>query len=131
MHNWYISHCSPGHVAGQFTVAPLTCPGDTFTFKCAVNGDRNGVTLWRVGGGSSECPLLHNTVSGPDPCGSGSAFTVTTGAEFGTSATSYSSTLSGIASPTLNGTLIECFGPAFSRDAGNLVGNGTLQLLGQ
>ena len=54
-----------------------------------------------------------------------------TGTEFGTNASSYSSTLTGTATPTMDGTLIECFGPAFSRDFGNMVGNSTLQILGQ
>ena len=89
----------------------------------------NGITIWRVGG-SSECGLLHNTASAPGPCGSGSLFIVTTGTGFGTSAISYSSTLSGTATSELNGTLVECFGPAFSRDAENMVGKSTLQILG-
>ena len=82
-------------------------------------------------GGSSECSLVHNTADDPSPCGSGSPFTVTTGTGFGTSATSFSSTLSGTATPELNGTLVECFGPAFSRDAGNMVGRSTVQIFGQ
>ena len=120
-----------GGVAGQFTAAPPTCPGDAFTFRCTVTGDRNGITIWRVGGGSSECPLAHTTVDGPRPCGSGSPFTVATGTGFGTNATSYSSTLSSTASPTLDGTLVECFGPGLDRNAGNTVGKNRLQILGQ
>ena len=120
----------PGDVAGQFTAAPPTCPGDTFTFKCTVTGDRNGITIWRVGG-SSECTLLHSTVDAPRPCWSGSPFTVTPGTGFGTSATSYSSTLSGTATSALNGTLVECFGPALSRESRNRVGGSTLQTIGQ
>ena len=92
----------------------------------------NEVTIWRVGGGSSECSLVHSTVSAPGPCGSGSPFTVTTGAGFGTtSATSFTSTLSGTATTALNGTLVECFGPGLARDAGNRVGNSRLQTVGQ
>ena len=121
---------SPGVVAGQFTAAPPTCPGDTFTFICNVIGDRNGITIWRVGR-SSECSLVHNTADDPSPCGSGSPFIVTTGTGFGTSATSFTSTLSGTATSELNGTVVECFGPAWSRNAGNVVGNSTLQILGQ
>ena len=80
----------------------------------------------------SEFLLAHSTASAPGPCGSGSAFTVTTGAGFGaTSATSFLSTLSGTATSVLNGTLVECFGPAFSRDAENRVGGSTLQTVGQ
>ena len=126
-----MSYCffSPGYVAGQFTAAPPICPGDTFTFQCTVSGDKYGVTLWRVGG-LNECPLLHST---PDshPCGNGSPFTAMTGTEFGKNASSYSSTLSGTATPTLDGTLVECFGPDFNRDSGNMVGHSTLQILGQ
>ena len=120
----------PGVVAGQFTAPPPTCPGNTFTFRCTVTGDINGITIWRVGG-SSECSLVHNTADDFGPCGSGSPFIVTTGTGFGTSATSFSSTLSGTTTSALNDTLVECFGPAFSRDAGNMVGNSTLQILGQ
>ena len=54
------------------------------------------------------------------PCWSGSPFIVTTGTGFGTSATSFSSTLSGTATSELNGTLVECFGPVLSRNAGNI-----------
>ena len=117
---------SPGD--GQFTAAPPTCTGDTFTFRCTVTG--NGVTLWRVGG-TSECFLSHTTPMDPRSCGNSSPFTVATGTGFGANATSYSSTLSGTASPALNGTLVECFGPAFSREPENMVGNSTFQILGQ
>ena len=55
----------------------------------------------------------------------------TSGSLFGTSATSYSSTLSGTATLELNGTLIECFGPHLNRDPGNRVGDSTLQILGE
>ena len=78
--------------------------------------------------GSKECSLLHTKTSDPGPCGSGSPFTVTTGTGFGTSVTSFSSTLSG---PAQKGTLVECFGPDLWRNAGNMVGNSTLQILGQ
>jgi len=121
--------CISGDVAGQFTAAPPTCPGDTFTFRCTV-GDRNGVTIWRVGG-SSECSLLHSTASAPGPCGSGSPFTVTAGSEFGTDVILFSSTFTGIATPALDGTLVECFGPGLGRDAENRVGKSTIQILGR
>ena len=81
--------------------------------------------------GSGECSLVHNTASAPGPCGSGSPFTVTTVTGFGTSATSFTSTLSGTAIPALNGTLVECFGPALSRESWNRVGGSTLQIIGQ
>ena len=120
---------SLGNVAGQFTAAPPTCPGDTFTFRCTVTGDRDGVTIWRVGG-SSECLLAHNTAGAS--CGSTSPFTATLGTGFGTSnATSFSSTLSGTATPTLDEALVECFGPGLARDAENRVGNSLLQISGQ
>ena len=90
----------------------------------------NGITIWRVGG-SNECTLLHSTASGPIPCGTNSPFTVTTQNGFGTDATSFTSTLKGTANSQLNGTLVECFGPLFSRDANNMVGNSTLLILGQ
>ena len=120
----------PGHVAGQFTAAPPTCPGNTFTFTCTVTGDRNGITIWRVGG-SNDCILPHSTASPPVPCGSVIAFTVATGNGFGTTATSFSSTLSGKATPTLNDTLVSCFGPDLARDDRNIVGNSKLHVFGQ
>jgi len=75
--------------------------------------------------------LAHSTVDAPYPCGSGSAFMATSGTGFGTSATLFSSTLSGTATSELNGTLVECFGPALSRDETNTVGKSMLQILGQ
>ena len=46
-------------------------------------------------------------------------------------ATFFSSTLNGTATPTLNGTLVECFGPANNIDPGDRVGSSTIQILGQ
>ena len=121
----------PAGDASALFSAPLpTCPGDTFTFRCTVTGDRNGITIWRVGG-SIECTLAHSTVGASSTCGPDSAFTATSGAEFGTSATSYSSTLSGTATFALNATLVECFGPDLNRTAGNRVGDSTLKILGE
>ena len=82
-------------------------------------------------GGSSECTLAHSTAGASSTCGAGSAFTAIPGAEFGTSATFYSSTLSGIATSELNGTLVECFGPDLNRTAENRVGKSTFWILGQ
>ena len=122
----YIPH--PGDVIAQLTAAPPTCPGNIFTFKCNVTGDVNGVTLWRVGG-SKECLLSHSTAGASSICGLGNtAFTATSRTGFGTSAFYFISTMSVMASPTLNGTLVECFGPAFSKEDGNIVGRSTLQL---
>ena len=119
---------SPGD--GQFTAAPPTCPGDTFTFRCTVTGDMSRFTHWKVGG-SSECFLSHTTPMDPRSCGNSSDFIVTTGTGFGTNATSFSSTLSGTAIPALDGTLVECFGRDVGQVVGNMVGNSTLQMLGQ
>ena len=121
-------------VSGQFITASPTCPGDPFTFSCTVVGNRNGVTIWRVNiGGTYECPLSH-IVTGNVQCGPDNEFTATPRTEFGpgTSATSFSSTLSvGTATLALDGTLVECFGPDFfSRDAENRVGNGTIWIIG-
>ena len=128
---YYLNAVPPGYAAGQFTAPLPTCPGDIFTFRCTVTGNVTGVTLWRVNG-SSECLLPHSTLHNPRPCGTASGFTVTTGTGFGiTNATSFSSTLSGTATSGLDGILVECFGPQFSRNAGNRVGNSSLQFLGQ
>ena len=118
-----------GYVAGLLTAAPPTCPSDTFTFRCNVTGDRNGITIWRVGG--SECTLPHTTSGASSTCGPGRVFTAEGLTGFGTNATSFSSTLSSTATSTLDGTLVECFGPALSRDAENRVGGSSLQISGQ
>ena len=120
---------STGDVAGKFTAASPICPGDTFTFTCTVTGDMSGETTWSVGG-SSECILVHIFTSS-SICGPSDVFTATPGIGFGTSATSFTSTLSGTATSAVNGTLVECFGPAKNVDPGNRVGGDTLQILGQ
>ena len=120
----------PGDVTGQLTAALPTCPGDTFTFRCTVTGDRSGITIWRVGG-SVECYLIHSTAGATSTCGPSNAFTARSETGFGTTATSFTSSLTGTATLTLDDTLVECFGPALSRDAWNMVGDGTLQILGQ
>ena len=53
------------------------------------------------------------------------------GTGYGTSASLFSSTLSGTADPALNGTLVECFGPANNVDPENKIDEGTLQILGK
>ena len=117
------------NVAGQFTAAPPSCPGDVLTFRCTVTGDRNGVTIWRVNAGS-DCNLVHR-ISSSSICGPSEVFTARSGTGFGTNGPSFTSTLSGTATPTLNGTLVECFGPANNVDPGNRVGDSALQILGQ
>ena len=82
-------------------------------------------------GESSECILAHNTAGATSACGAGNTFTATSGTGFGTTATSYTSTLSGTATSILDDTLVECFGPALSRDAGNRVGGDALQTSGE
>ena len=78
--------------------------------------------------GSSECFLSHRNPNGTDHCGPGNFFE----AMFDdTNATSFSSTLSGTVIVTLDGTLVECFGPGFPGNAANMVGNSTLHVLGQ
>ena len=124
-----IIYFSSGDVTGQFTAAPPTCPGEPFTFRCTVVGDMNSVTTWKVAG-IDECTLVH-TQTFPAVCGPSDTFTSRPGTGFRTSATSFTSTLSGTATPTLNGTLVECFGPANNVDPGNMVGNSSLQILGQ
>jgi len=121
----------PGDVAEQFIPTSPTCPGDTFMFRCTVVGNVSGITTWRVGG-TSECPLVHGSLStaicGPD--NAKLTARAETGFGPGTSATSFSSTLSGTATPALNGTLVECFGPANNVDQGNRIGSSTLQIKG-
>ena len=116
-----------GDVTGQLTPVPPTCPGDTFTFSCTVTGDINGVTIWRVGG-RILCVLVHRATS-IAVCGN--TFTARPETGFGTSGPSFTSTLSGIADPALNGTLVECFGPGNSVDPGNTVNGSTLWIIGK
>ena len=120
-----IASFSSGDVTGQFTAAPLTCPDTAFSFTCIVNGDMSGVTTWRVNG-NSECPLSHRSMSS-SICGPGNAFIARSGSRF---ENTYSSTLSGTADPALNGTLVECFGPANSVDPGNRINGSNLEILG-
>ena len=131
-----VSHVSvmyspPGDVTGQLTAAPPTCPGDTFTFRCTVTGDRSGITIWRVGSGNRDCALAHSSVSS-QICGPGNVFTARAGSEFGpeTNATAFTSTLSSTATSGLNGTLVECNGSANNEDPGNKVGGSTLHIIG-
>ena len=136
VHLHIVSHVSaiylpPGHGAEQFNAAHPTCPGDTFNLSCTVVGNMTGFTIWRVGG-SSECPLIHSSASSSSVCGPSDVLTARTGTGFGmTGAISFSSTLSGTATSALDGTLVECFGPANNVDPENRVGNTTLQILGQ
>ena len=132
-HSIGCNHCSSsGAVAGQFTPAPPTCPDNTFNFTCNVTGDMNGTTTWRVGG-SSECHLVHRTGPLTSICGPDNNFTANSGAGFdsGTPATYFTSTLSGTAYPALNGTLVECFGPANNVTLEDLIGEDILKLKGQ
>ena len=119
-----------GDAAGQFTAAPSTCPGDTFTFSCTVVGSKSGFTIWRVGG-STECSLVHKT---PPPystiCGSHNVYTAMSGTGFATSGPSFTSTLNGTANLTMDSTQVECFGPANNADPGNRVNGSTLKILG-
>ena len=122
-------YSTPVVVAGQLTAASVTCPGENFTFRCNVTGNISSFTIWRVNG-NSECPLPHRSTSSPI-CGPGNAFRARPGIGFATSATSYSSTLSGTADLALDGILVECFGPANNVDPGNMVGRNTLHISGQ
>ena len=88
-----------------------------------------GFTTWRVGG-NSVCILSHASAGNTAHCGPNNTFTATAGAGFGMTGSSFSSTLSGSANSTLNGTLVECFGPGIDRSIENMVGNITLQTLG-
>ena len=87
------------------------------------------ITIWRVGG-SSECTLVHRSTSS-SICGPGDTFTARSGTGFGTSATSFLSTLSGTATAALDGTLVECFGPENNVNLENRVGSSNIQILGQ
>ena len=135
VHPHIVAHVSviyfpPGDVAGQLTAALPTCPGHKFTFTCNVTGGRSGITIWRVNR-SSECGLVHSSNS-TQICGPNNTLTARakTGFGPGTNATSFSSTLSGIATPALDGILVECFGPANNLQPGNRINGSTLQILG-
>ena len=144
-----MSYCGiilpPGDIAGNLTAVLPACPNDTFTFLCTVVGDSDGAIHWRVetNGNTKECFLVHSTTRDPHPCGSDSPFIARTETGFETTgATSFTSTLSGIATSELNGTLVECFvqhselpgsnpGQPFCRSSENMVGNITFQITGQ
>ena len=119
-----------GDVSGQLTIPPTTCPGITFSLTCNVEG-MNGITLWRVNGSRNLCTLSHISTS-TATFGPNNDFIARSGTGFGTTeAISYSSTLSATATPTLDGTLVECFGPVNSVDTGNRVGHSSIHVLGQ
>ena len=118
-----------GNVAGQFTAAPIICPGEPFTFTCTVTGNTSGITTWRVNG-SIECTLAHRSNS-YSLCDLSDRFTARSGTGFGTSGPSYTSTLSGTADTALKGTLVECFGPANNVDPGNRINSSSLEILGK
>ena len=118
-----------GHVTGQLTAPPLTCPGDTLTFSCTVNG--SGTTIWTVSGGGNPCILLHSSSSSTDTCGPSSVFIASAGTGFGDeNATSFTSTLSATATSTLDGVTVECFGPDSNQNPGNRVGSSNVQIIG-
>ena len=83
-----------------------------------------------LGTSVTECTLAHTSTSSSSACGPNSALTARPGNGFGTSGPSFTSTLSGTATPALDGTLVECFGQANNVDPENRVGNSTLQILG-
>ena len=78
--------------------------------------------------GSIECILVHRATS-IAVCGN--VFTARPETGFGTNGPLFTSTLSGTAEPTMNGTLVECFGPANNLDPGNKINGSTLQIIGQ
>ena len=112
---------STGDVVGQFIPPPPTCPFDTITFECTVAGD-NGVTFWRLDGGSTSCILLHRDTSVTSVCNVFTAMFENTSTNF------FPTTLSATASPALNATLVECLGPAFP---GTIVGDSTIEIIGK
>ena len=76
--------------------------------------------------------LAHTTPDATSTCGPGGVFMAAARTGFGTTnANLFLSTLSGTATPELHGTLVECFGPDFSRDVSNRVGDIILHVLGQ
>ena len=97
-------------------------------FSCTVVGNMSGYTIWRVGG-STDCLLLHRSKTSSTICNY--SFTAKPGTGYGTSTTSFTSTLSGTADPALNGTLVECFGPNNNVEPENKIDEGTLQILGK
>ena len=124
---------------GNLTAVLPNCPNDAFTFLCTVVGDSNASTHWQVGNRESprECFLPHSTMNNHRPCGS---FIAKTETGFGTTdATLFTSTLSGTATSELSGILVECFcqhpdsncSLSICRGPENMVGNTTLQIIGQ
>ena len=123
----------PGDVTGQFTAAPPTCPGRNITFRCTVNG--SGTTLWRVGGSSNLCTLLHgvnDTVSTCMPNGASRPFTAMPESGFGPGSSGpFTSTLSATTDPVLDGTLVECYGPDGTLNLESRVGSSSIETIGQ
>ena len=121
---------SPGDATGQLTGPPPTCPGGIFTFICTVTSDINGITIWRVNSSNSNlCVLSHILTGTISTCGTSHLFTAISETGFGANGP-FTSTLSATADPVLDGTLVECFGPAATVDPGNKVGSSTIQIVG-
>ena len=89
----------------------------------------SGVTTWKVAG-SSECILVHR-VNSSSICGAQDMFIATPGIGFGSNSSFFTSTLNVTANISLDGTLVECFGPANNIDPGNRVGGNNILVLGQ
>ena len=87
-----------------------------------------------MNGSSNLCTLSHISTATATcgPSEGSRAFTATPESGFGPGASGpFTSTLSATADPVLNGTLVECFGPAATADSGNRIGNSTIQVVGQ
>ena len=92
------------------------CPGDSPQFRCTVEDVSGlGTTFWTVtvnGTEDDDCRLAHAVPNDMETCGPNDQFESYLDAPFGSS---YPSTLTvSSISPHLNGTSVECAGPAAS-----------------
>ena len=115
--------------SSQLTVPQEICPGDSPVFSCTVN-DPSGtaVTLWTVtvnGFEDDNCRLIHAITNEMQTCGPDDVFQSSLGVPVGNL---YPSTLTvDSLSTQLNGTIVECAGPATS----NVIGDTTICVVGE
>ena len=125
--------CHPDVVAGQFLAAPPTflvipSPSDVLLLA-AVTKSPSGE--WVEGPVNVHCYTVQQVPLVRVGLVVLSMLQLGLGFNFGTtSATSFTSTLSGTATSALNGTMVECFGPGLAREPENVVRKNAIQILG-
>ena len=130
-HYFHLVHCiCTGAVTtdSNFTSPPPVCPGTNVTFTCSVAdpGNPPGLrsTIWTIESNPNQCGLSHPVAPTRIPCAS--LFIATLGLPQGVC---YTSNLTATVNDDYNGLSVLCY--AFAAQPQFLVGNATLQVIGQ